>query len=184
LGLASVEEVPGTVEGARAVAIRPARPADLETLLTIQRGAAVSAFAHVFPQDRYPFPSDDIREVWREALADPDVEVYVAEVDGEPAGSVSVGGDFLRTLYVLPSRQSSGTGSALHDVALARLRDRGVACAKLWTLEENWPARRFYERRGWTLTDETRVVPFPPNPIDVQYEKTLLGDLPSVKRER
>jgi hypothetical protein len=45
--------------------------------------------------------------------------------------------------------------------------------AKLWTLEENWEARRFYERRGWTLNRETRVVPFPPNPIDVQYEKEL-----------
>jgi hypothetical protein len=40
-------------------------------------------------------------------------------------------------------------------------------------LEENWNARRYYEQRDWTLTDETRVVPFPPNPIDVQYEKEL-----------
>lgn len=155
------------------LSIRPAGQDDLDTLLEIQRAAAVAAFVHVFPQDRYPFPSDDIREVWRESLAEPDVEVYIAERADEPAGSVSIGEQFLRTLYVLPSAQGAGVGSALHDFALERLRARGCRVAKLWTLEENWPARRFYERRSWTLTDETRVVPFPPNPIDVQYAKAL-----------
>jgi GNAT superfamily N-acetyltransferase len=153
--------------------IRPARADDLETLLAIQREAAVAAFAHIFDQTRYSFPNDDIREVWREALDDPEVEVYVAESDGEPAGSVSVGSGFLRTLYVLPRHQGTGVGSALHDFALERLAALGCGTARLWTLEENWDARRWYERRGWTLTDETRVVPFPPNPIDVQYAKLL-----------
>jgi GNAT superfamily N-acetyltransferase len=153
--------------------IRPARDGDLDTLLEIQRQAAVTAFAHVFDQERYPFPSDAIREVWRETLADPGIEVHLAEVDGDPAGSVSVGEEFLRTLYVLPSQQGTGVGSALHDFALERLRERGIRRARLWTLEENHGARCFYERRGWQLTEETRVVPFPPNPIDVQYAKDL-----------
>ena len=30
-------------------------------------------------------------------------------------------------------------------------------------------ARRFYEKRGWRLNGETRVVPYPPNPVDVGY---------------
>ena len=156
-----------------ALAIRPAEPADLETLLAIQREAAVTAYAHVFPQDRYPFPDDDIRERWREALGDPDVELYVADVGCEAAGSVSLGGDVLQTLYVRPSHQRMGVGSSLHDFALERLRARGCSRATLWTLEENWPARRFYEKRRWTLTEETRIVPFPPNPVDVQYAKEL-----------
>ena len=154
-------------------AIRPARDEDLETLLDIQREAAVDAFAHVFPQDVFPFPNDEIREVWRETVVDPEVEVYVAEVDGAPAGSVSVGGGFLRTLYVRPTIQGTGIGSALHDFALERLAALGAGTARLWTLEQNWNARRFYERRGWALTEETRVVPFPPYPIDVQFAKVL-----------
>jgi GNAT superfamily N-acetyltransferase len=153
--------------------IRAASADDVETLLAIQRDAAVTAFGHIFPQDLYPFPTDDIRELWRETLADPDVEIYVAEDGGAPAGSVSVDDQFLRTLYVLPDLQRTGVGSALHEFALERLTARGCRTAKLWTLEENWDARRFYERRGWTLTEETRVVPFPPNPLDVQYERTL-----------
>jgi hypothetical protein len=49
---------------------------------------------------------------------------------------------------------------------------RGVRRAKLWTLEENHP-QRFYEKRVWTVTEATRAVPFPPNPIDVQHAKRL-----------
>ena len=40
---------------------------------------------------------------------------------------------------------------------------------RLWVLEENHRARRFYEKRGWRLNGETRVVPYPPNPLDVGY---------------
>jgi GNAT superfamily N-acetyltransferase len=163
----------GAQSPALELTIRAARGQDLETLLAIQREAAVAAFSHIFPQDRYPFPTAEVREVWRTALANPDVETYIADVDGEPVGSVSISGQFLRTLYVLPSGQGSGVGSALHDFALARLRACGIAEAKLWTLEENWGARRFYEKRGWTLTDETRAVSFPPEPLDVQYVKPL-----------
>jgi GNAT superfamily N-acetyltransferase len=153
--------------------IREAGAEEAEALLAIQREACVVAFAHIYPPDRYPFPDDEILTAWREALVDLDVEVYIAEVGGKPVGSVSVGGDFLRTLYVLPRHWRKGVGSALHDHALERLRVRGCGQAKLWTLEENWDARRYYEKRGWALTKETRVVPFPPNPIDVQYEKDL-----------
>ena len=153
--------------------IRAARPDDAETLLAIQRGACVAAFAHIYPPDRYPFPDALIRSAWEEALADPDVDVFVAENGGDPIGSVSVGGEFLRTLYVLPAHWRTGIGTALHDHALLRLRAQGRTRAKLWTLEENWNARRYYEKRKWTLTEETRVVPFPPNPIDVQYERKI-----------
>jgi GNAT superfamily N-acetyltransferase len=142
-------------------------------MLAIQRDACVTAFAHIYPPELYPFPDDDVRAIWRATLVDPHIESYVAEVDGEPVGSVSVGEGFLRTLYVLPSHWRGGVGTALHDHALERLRAHGNDVAKLWTLAENWNGRQYYEKRGWALTEETRVVPFPPNPIDVQYAKEL-----------
>jgi GNAT superfamily N-acetyltransferase len=153
--------------------IRPGRSDDAETLLRIQRDAAVAAFGHIFPPERYPFPDARVHEIWEETLRDPEVEVYLAEQEGTAVGSVSIAGEFLQTLYVVTAAQSSGVGSALHDFALERLRERGFARAKLWVLEENRAARKFYERRGWSLTRETRVVPFPPNPIDVQYAREL-----------
>jgi GNAT superfamily N-acetyltransferase len=153
--------------------IRPARPDEAETLLAIQRDACLVAFAHIFPPEEYPFPDQDVLANWRAALAERETEVYVAEDEGVPVGSVSLGNGFVSTLYVVPSHQGTGVGSALHDLALERLRAQGNDVAKLWTLEENWNARRYYENRGWTLTEETRVVPFPPQPLDVQYEKAL-----------
>jgi GNAT superfamily N-acetyltransferase len=155
--------------------IRRARADEADTLLRVQRAAAVAAFADVFPPERYPFPDDDVRATWARVLVEPDVEVYVAEADdGDVVGSVSVGGGFLRTLYVVPAHQGSGIGTALHDHALERLRALGAAEAKLWTLEGNTGARRFYERRGWMLNGETRVVEFPPHPLDVGYSRPLV----------
>ena len=162
--------------------IRAARPGDAEALLTIQRRASVDAFAHVFDPERHPYPNGEVLALWTETLADPDGEVYVAEVEGEAAGVVSIGNEFLSQLYVLPLLQGNGVGSRLHDHALERLRERGVSRAKLWTLEENGEARRFYERRGWKLTDVTRVVPYPPNPIDVQYAKELSPEIAQTPR--
>jgi GNAT superfamily N-acetyltransferase len=153
--------------------IRRARPDEAETLLRIQREAAVAAFAHIFPPDRYPFPDDGVRADWESALADPAIEIYVLEIDGEPGASVAVGYGFLRNLYVLPAHQGSGVGSTMHDHALDRLRALGFSEAKLWTLEGNHGARRFYEQRGWSLNGETREVPFPPNPLDVGYSRVL-----------
>jgi GNAT superfamily N-acetyltransferase len=155
--------------------IRPATDTDLDALLAIQRDTCVVAFAHVFPPELYPFPVEEVRRGWGEALADPEVETYVAELRGEPVGSVSigVGTGFLRTLYVLPDVAGQGIGSVLHDRALARLREHDHATASLWTLGENWPARAFYEHRGWRLAAETRVVPFPPHPLDVRYVRDL-----------
>lgn len=141
--------------------------------MRIQRDAAVNAFAHVFPPERYPFPEEGVHSDWQSALADPEIEVYLAELEGLPAGSVAVGYGFLRNLYVLPRHQGTGLGSRLHDHALERLRALGFAEARLWTLEENHGARAFYERRGWSLNGETRVVPFPPNPLDVGYSRKL-----------
>lgn len=153
--------------------IRGARGDDLERLVTIQREASVAGFANVFPPEQYPYPTDDVRELWREILADPNVDVYVAESNAEPVGTVTVDTEFLRQLYVLPAHWGGGVGSRLLERGLDRMRERGATRAKLWTLEGNERGRRFYERRGWTLTDETRVVPYPPNPLDVQYAKDL-----------
>jgi GNAT superfamily N-acetyltransferase len=153
--------------------LRPATPGDAETLLAIQRAASVAAFAHIYPPERYPFPSDEVLTLWHEALRDRVIDVYVSEAEAEAVGVVSVDDDWLRTLYVVPEHWSHGVGSALLEHALVRMRERGATRAKLWTLEDNESARRFYERRGWRLTAETRIVPFPPHPIDVQYSKEL-----------
>jgi GNAT superfamily N-acetyltransferase len=68
--------------------------------------------------------------------------------------------------YVIPEWWGTGAAGLLHDRALELL---GPGGHRLWVLEENSGARRFYERRGWSENGETRVVPFPPHPLDVGY---------------
>jgi GNAT superfamily N-acetyltransferase len=145
---------------------------DAERCFGIARAAALVGFRHVFPPDRYDYPAEAIRADWVSALSDPDAETYLAFEDDHAAGVVSVGGGVLQTLYVLPESWGRGIGARLHDVALDRLRAAGVREARLWTLAENHRARPFYERRGWILTGRTRVVPFPPHPIDVEYARS------------
>jgi GNAT superfamily N-acetyltransferase len=148
--------------------IREARADEAEALAEIQRDASVAALGHIFPPELYPYPMDDVRERWLAALADPDTSVLVAEVDG-PVGVAAYRSDWLDGLYVLPDHWGREVGRALHDRVLDRLRERGSHHCHLWVLEENERARRFYERHGWRENGTTRVVPFPPNPIDVGY---------------
>jgi GNAT superfamily N-acetyltransferase len=155
------------------IAVRAATADEASTLLAIQRAASLAAFAHIYPPDRYPFPDEPVRGLWEDGLADPDVTVLVAELEGRGVGVVRLAPSWLEGLYVLPGAQGGGVGSRLHDEAVARRREAGDAVLRLWTLEENHGARRFYERRGWRLDGETRVVPFPPHPLDVGYSLDL-----------
>jgi GNAT superfamily N-acetyltransferase len=147
---------------------------DAEVCFRIARAAAIAGFQHVFPPDIYEYPDDAIRADWISALTNPDAETYIAFEDDEAVGVVSVSDGVLQTLYVMPEFWSRGIGSALHDLALERLRSADVLEARLWTLTENHRARAFYERRGWRLTGRTRVVPHPPHPIDVEYARSTL----------
>lgn len=53
------------------------------------------------------------------------------------------------SLHVLPHLRGHGHGRTLLDRALAELRGRGYVECTLWVLEENRPARMFYEKLGW-----------------------------------
>lgn len=146
---------------------------DAELCFGIARAAALAGFPHVFPPDVYAFPDDAVRAEWVSALTHPDGETYIALEGDEAVGVVSVCHGVVQTLYVLPEFWSRGIGSALHDLALERLRELNVEEARLWTLTENHRARAFYEKRGWSLTGRTRAVPYPPHPIDVEYARPL-----------
>ncbi len=145
---------------------------DAELCFRIARDSAVAGFQHVFPPELYEFPADTIRADWIAALTNPDGETYVAFDEEKAVGVISLSDGVLQTLYVMPECWGRGVGNALHDFALDRLRETNVQQAHLWTLTENQRARAFYEKRGWVLTGRTRVVPFPPYPIDVEYVRS------------
>ena len=174
--LAQARPCAASLTPVRSSAVRVVRATveDSELCFRIARAAAMAGFQHAFPPDVYRFPDDAIRADWMSALTDPDGETYIAFEDDEAVGVVSVGHGVVQTLYVMPEFWSRGIGSVLHDHALDRLREVNVREARLWTLTENHRARGFYEKRGWTLTGRTRVVPYPPHPIDVEYARSTL----------
>jgi GNAT superfamily N-acetyltransferase len=65
-------------------------------------------------------------------------------------GMIAFHDDWIEQLYVLPEAQGRGIGTELLGVpkdASERLQ--------LWTFQRNARARRFYEARGFILTEET-----------------------------
>jgi GNAT superfamily N-acetyltransferase len=123
---------------------------------------------HVFPPERYPYPDEAIRTRWREIGG----RIFLAERDGIAVGVAAVEAEWLNGLYVVPDQWGSGAADRLHDAAVEAIA-AAHAEAKLWCLEENQRARRFYERHGWVENGERRVVEYPPHPIDVGYSLAL-----------
>lgn len=153
--------------------IREARPDEAAALAAIQRDASLAGYAHIFPPELYPYPTDVVAQRWEDFLADGDVAVLVAEEDGAAAGVAACRTEWLDSLYVLPQWWNRSVGRALNDEVLARQRAGGCTRCHLWVLEHNDRARRFYERLGWVENGSSRVVPFPPKPIDVGYSIAL-----------
>ena len=75
-------------------------------------------------------------------------------VEEEPKGVVSVNGNLIEDLYVLPDAQNRGYGTTLLEFAAG-------CCSGAPTvviLENNTGARRFYERRGFRETGNRKIV--------------------------
>jgi GNAT superfamily N-acetyltransferase len=145
------------------LAIRRSGREEAETHFALQRAASLAGLSHIFPPDEYSYPDEAVRERW---LVFPG-KVLVADQDGVPVGVVATDACWLHGLYVVPEAWGTGVALALHDAALAALPD--CAEVKLWVLEENRRARRFYERSGWRASGASRVVEYPPSPLDVGY---------------
>lgn len=58
------------------------------------------------------------------------------------------------SIYLLPEYYGKGYGGPLLEAALAGLKAQGFTDAFLWVLEENARARHFYEKHGFSCTDE------------------------------
>ncbi len=95
--------------------------------------------------------------------ADPRSRAWIAEVDGERAGSVFCvpGADddtaVLRLLLVEPGFRGLSIGSRLVDECLRHARRTGFRRITLWTVDRLTSARHIYERAGFHLDDENPV---------------------------
>lgn len=91
------------------------------------------------------------------AVSDLDLESSrVASVDGVPVGICVLGvredQGWIGGMGVVPERRREGIGEALMQAVLASARALGLRRVTLEVLEQNDPARRLYERLGFTGT--------------------------------
>ncbi len=89
-----------------------------------------------------------------------------------PAGSKREVAE-LYALYVHPAWWSTGTGRALMDQVLAKVRAAGYATITLWVLEANARARRFYAHAGFAPDGTRHVLDDLGGVTEIRYRRAL-----------
>jgi ribosomal protein S18 acetylase RimI-like enzyme len=148
------------------VLVRRARPEDLEAVGAITV-AAYSQFTQG-PDDSY------VAKLRDAATRDREAELWVAELDGAPVGTVTIAlpgspwreiaaddeGEF-RMLAVSPAARRRGVGDALTRLVLERFRALGFRAVVLSSLAQMTDAHRVYERLGFRRTPDRDWSPLP-----------------------
>lgn len=106
-------------------------------------------------------------EQWRRRINARSVTFFASVTGiGDPAGLAGVyeedGAANFVSMWVRPAARGRGVGEALVDAAAGWARDRGHPALFLWVTESNEPARRLYERCGFTATGERQQLPSNP----------------------
>src|SRR4051812_24202487 len=157
--------------------VRRSEPDEVDVLAALHLRTAIAGYGHIFPPEAPPPTLAEVTDQWRRIFADGAAVFVVQADDGTLTGEVAAAADVptgqLARLYVDIDHWGKGIGARLHDAAVDHLRSSGCASARLWVLEANDRARRFYERRGWR-PDGTRKSTYEPAGIDdVGYELPL-----------
>ena len=130
--------------------VRPAEPRDADAVLALMEGLTRPAVA------ADPGPQ---RDVFLAHLEHPDAQVFVAEVDGEVAGAVSLwfqprlnwttAQAWIPDLYVDPAFRRRGAARALLDACVDDARAQGCHRLVLESGHHRAKAHRLYEHYGF-----------------------------------
>ena len=96
---------------------------------------------------------------------DPNQMLMVAELDGEPVGTIQltfVPGlnrrgmwrGLIEGVHISAAHRSKGLGGEMMEWAVEQCRARGCGMAQLTSNKKRLDAHRFYERLGWTKSHE------------------------------
>lgn len=139
------------------ISIRPAKPADAETLAEAHEEAWRYAYQGLIPHLHLARMLARRGPAWWRRALTRGMPALVLRFDGATAGYVTFGQSRLRgtpysgeifELYVRPVYQGAGFGVRLFDAARGRLEDARLQGLVVWALADNDGACAFYRRRG------------------------------------
>ncbi len=140
--------------------IRAAVPEDAPAIARVHYESWQTSYAEIMPREVLEARPVDLRtRQWLDVLENHAHEqcLLVAERDGGIVGFANGGAERdgsdlytgeLYAIYLLASAQRGGIGRALTRHIVAWLRDHGHSAMLVWVLEDNQPARAFYQRLG------------------------------------
>jgi DNA-binding MarR family transcriptional regulator/GNAT superfamily N-acetyltransferase len=150
---------------APAYLLRPPRPGDLGWV--VERHGAIYAEEHGWDERFEALVATVVTDYVQSKTKGSPSAAWIAEVDGERAGSVfCMAKDErtaqLRLLLVEPRFRGHGIGARLVEECVRFARGAGYARVTLWTNDVLHQARKLYERAGFELVDESRHRSFGP----------------------
>ena len=132
--------------------IRPAAAQDAGRIAEILVFNNRLNFFPIFKDEQYSFCEMQVVPLAQRLAEDQDAlsRTFVWD-DGVLRGFVRLQGREVEKLFVDPCFQGRGVGAALLEFAVARF-----GADRLWALEANGSARRFYAAHGFSPTGESR----------------------------
>lgn len=148
--------------------IRKAQSSDASSLAHIQVTSWRSAFRGIASDEYLDHRVSERHQVedWKEILTDPEQVVFVAQEGSKVIGyawahreeDASIEWDSeLISMHILPEHKRRGIGRKLFAAAASQLKEQGCTSLYLWVLEENRPAREFYEALGGQLAGKQQI---------------------------
>lgn len=96
--------------------------------------------------------------------------MWVAEHRGDLIGWIVFSAEELLHMGVTAAQQGTGLAHELHSIAV-RCWDGVGSAARLEVFEENYRARRFYQKHSWQPDQRRHRTEFPPHPWLLGYER-------------
>jgi len=143
--------------------IRSAEPQELTKLAEIYRAAWHYSFSKYFPpKNLAQVTLGDFEHRWRDFFVKKHIHSFVYEENKTPVAFVTCGiqqdkSSEILSMMVSPSSIRLGVGSKLMEKALSFLQDK-CRRVELWVVEDNFPARSFYERFAFSKTGDRRFI--------------------------
>ena len=150
------------------VIIRKAIPGDEQVLAYIQTESWKAAFAGILsPEELERCTSlQKAEKMYHSVLLREDCNMAIELVNNQPhciaawaKNRCDLGNTVgkLICIHSLQNNWAKGYGSAMMEYVLAQLQQANYESVILWVFEENTRARKFYEKHGFTLTEQKKL---------------------------